>query len=847
MKIYFNSDFIITKREYEEYYLGSEYHNKIEIYFPMTTYGNYTYIYPVFNVKRPDDRKFGEFALTEYNVENDYIVWSADLPAKALEVEGALEITIIFKYSTDNKYAKVSTGKVLLNVKEAVIGEENDVIFTGSGDNLQGEIDAIRNEFGVRFNNVETRYISDLAELDNYKTPGIYRFNYNNANVFDLYITRTYQIRSSSNGYYRRSYNSNDGFGEWIFNEYNVNGSTQWNSEIQYSKGDIVRNNAVYVCINDNKGYDPEEDDENNPLYWIKFEPENYVLKEEGKGLSTNDLTDSLLAKLNSLKNYDDTAINNKITAIERILASDNVDLDTLQEIVDVLEENEGDINAIFTAIAKKVDKDGLKTVNGQSLIGSGNIEIKGGSGNVIDLGLVENNTPYPLPEGKTIEDFINADAVEITTPILYQENTLNAKVTLYKSGNVQGMGALFSTVGMSKYFELSVLSEGYSLYVHDQPTTWWVEEISSYQDRIFYRAYEGGKSNTYEVYGNKIKLNGTTYEPFDFNQSEVIDLDNAGLLKNNDIKKDTYFSSTYKSYNLYGQGTGEGYSGFSLSEHSINLSNTKNGNSSIYLGGGNISIYSDNDVTINTKSFNKLYEDVQLLKGNYDLIYPSSGTDYQVSIASSHEKYAMVSKIGGMSYKVNGEIQHTKITDVKLNNNIVIDLSSLQSMEGYGYGINENCYNYLDFDKDVLVRRVGSYTFNGGEGFTQGSTNSGKYRYAFDLLRMFIKPVQNNEMANVMMLGFETAKSDDVYMNKGELSVGSNGQVYFYKENVQTVNDMKNYLKGKTLYFEYLNPIENAIPPIDTFIDVSSGGRFTFENENQQAVPYEIKYIKVV
>ena len=719
MKIYFNSDFTITKREYEEYFLGSEYHNKIEVYFPMTTYGNYTYIYPVFNVKRPDDRKFGEFALTEYNVENDYIVWRADLPSKALEIEGTLEITILFRYSTDNKYAKVSTGKVLLNVKEAVIGEENDVIFTGSGDNLQGEIDAIRNEFGVRFNNVETRFISNLEELDNYKTPGIYRFNYNNANVFDLYITRTYQIRSSSNGYYRRSYNSNDGFGEWIFNEYSVNGSTQWNAEIQYSKGDIVRNNAVYVCITDNKGYIPEEDDENNPLYWIKFEPENYILKEEGKGLSTNDLTNELLAKLNSLKNYDDTAINNKITAIERILASDNVDLDTLQEIVDVLEENEGDINAIFTAIAKKVDKDGLKTINGESIVGSGNIVIKGGSGNVIDLsnyynkteidskvnakedkanlkalaykdsltktdiglgnvrnvesysktetdekisdvieiaegktktfvvstesnikfksntdqinldisanpivdisgktiniddikvgdifyvlekevadrwvssitgniielpkmetskvnldeyynkteisdlvneydsqlktdiaedyynktetdallpktidlGLVENGNSYPLPEGKTIDDFTNADIVNIITPINNGEAVINSIVELHKSGNVQGMAAVFYAIGLNMSFQLNVSAEGYSLSIGVIPQTWFVEEISSYQDHIFYRAYEGGKSNTYDVYGNKIKLNGTTYNPFDFTQSKTIDIDTA-------------------------------------------------------------------------------------------------------------------------------------------------------------------------------------------------------------------------------------------------------------------------------------------------------------------------------
>lgn len=446
MKIYFNSDFIITKREYEEYFLGSEYHNKIEVYFPMTTYGNYTYIYPVFNVKRPDNRKFGEFALTEYNVENDYIVWSADLPAKALEVEGTLEITIIFKYSTDNKYAKVSTGKVLLNVKEAVIGEENDVIFTGSGDNLQDEIDAIRNEFGVRFNNVETRFISDLAELDNYTTPGLYKFNLNNTNTFHLFVIQPTsslieQTRSSRKGYYTRTIYNGVADG-WKYYSYNVNGVVEYDSSISYVKGAIVNNDGdLYLSLQNNN---------NTPLTsaWKKldfasfvnrFELSGFVPKEEGKGLSSNDLTDSLLAKLNALNNYDDTAINNKITAIERILVSDNVDLDTLQEIVDVLEENEGDINAIFTAIAKKVDKDGLKTINGESIVGDGDIVIKGGSGNAVDL-----SNYYDIPTTNALLA-VKEDKANLKS-LAYRDSLNKADVGLGNVNNTSDLNKPIST-----------------------------------------------------------------------------------------------------------------------------------------------------------------------------------------------------------------------------------------------------------------------------------------------------------------------------------------------------------------------------------------------------------------
>ena len=210
-----------------------------------------------------------------------------------------------------------------------------------------------------------------------------------------------------------------------------------------------------------------------------------------------------------------------------------------------------------------------------------------------------------------------------------------------------------------------------------------------------------------------------------------------------------------------------------------------------------------------------------------------------------------MISKIGGMSHKVNGEIQHTKVTDIKLNDNIVIDLNEACRMDGYGVGINEDCYNYLDFDKDVLVRKVGSYTFNGLESFSQATTAvTGKNRYWFTAISTLTKkPTASNVKGNVLFKDLKTQNADTLYLaqENGIAIEASNGNITFFINDIQSVNDLKNYLKGKTIYYELAEPIENSLPPIDTFIDVSSGGIFTFENENQQAVPYEIKYIKVV
>ena len=120
-----------------------------------------------------------------------------------------------------------------------------------------------------------------------------------------------------------------------------------------------------------------------------------------------------------------------------------------------------------------------------------------------------------------------------------------------------------------------------------------------------------------------------------------------ADYLKNDDIKPEGYFNAQYSSFNFY---TKDYISDLYVSENGVNMFNNTNGYSSIYLGGGNINIYSDNDVTINSKSFNKLYEDVAFLKGDYSLLRPSSGTAYRYAVDSRMGKYAMISQIGGYS-----------------------------------------------------------------------------------------------------------------------------------------------------------------------------------------------------
>lgn len=80
------------------------------------------------------------------------------------------------------------------------------------------------------------------------------------------------------------------------------------------------------------------------------------VDKVDGYGLSKNDLTDELLSKLNSLENYNDTNIKKQIDEIKQVLSSDDVDYDTLQELVNALKNNVSSIGDIFTELSKKAN-----------------------------------------------------------------------------------------------------------------------------------------------------------------------------------------------------------------------------------------------------------------------------------------------------------------------------------------------------------------------------------------------------------------------------------------------------------------------------------------------------------
>ena len=93
----------------------------------------------------------------------------------------------------------------------------------------------------------------------------------------------------------------------------------------------------------------------------------NKVDKLEGKQLSTEDYTTEEKEKLASLENYDDSSLRNELQQTETGVATANSEIEKLKS---------GKQDAL-------VSGENIKTINGESLLGEGDIEITGGSSEV--------------------------------------------------------------------------------------------------------------------------------------------------------------------------------------------------------------------------------------------------------------------------------------------------------------------------------------------------------------------------------------------------------------------------------------------------------------------------------
>ena len=189
------------------------------------------------------------------------------------------------------------------------------------------------------------------------------------------------------------------------------------------------------------------------------------------------------------------------------------------------------------------VQKSNLKTINGNSLIGTGDIslnldnyytkeEVDNKTDVVIDLGVLLDNDTHEiseLPNGLTFNDFLKANIVKLTTIINNQAlGSIPINCVLTKSGEIENYAVMYQTIGANTTLQFMISVEEFQLATSELPVRWWVKELVTYDNKLEVKGIGGNEPSTHYIYGNYIKLNGETYSPFSWEYNRTIDIDSA-------------------------------------------------------------------------------------------------------------------------------------------------------------------------------------------------------------------------------------------------------------------------------------------------------------------------------
>ena len=159
-----------------------------------------------------------------------------------------------------------------------------------------------------------------------------------------------------------------------------------------------------------------------------------------------------------------------------------------------------------------------------------------------------------------------------------------------------------------------------------------------------------------------------------------------------------------------------------------------------------------------------------------------------------------------------------------------------IQALDGYGDGINESCYNYIDYEKKQFIKRVGKVDM----GTLDWVVDLGSCLYSANLNCKYL--------GNVLCVGYETVFDDSLLLSgTWDIICAGNGYIGLTNTSNDEAETFKSAMSGNMLYYELAEPIVTDISDLiseDSFIEVEGGGAITAVNESNSAVPSEISYM---
>lgn len=176
---------------------------------------------------------------------------------------------------------------------------------------------------------------------------------------------------------------------------------------------------------------------------------------------------------------------------------------------------------------------------------------------------------------------------------------------------------------------------------------------------------------------------------------------------------------------------------------------------------------------------------------------------------------------------------------------------AEIQALDVLGDGINENCYNYIDYEKKQYIKRVNRIVLNGTEQWDYNLSNSARFRCVGVIKKEPAASYSKKCLCN------KYTHNSKVYSdsNREDGIVVANAGLLIRDASYTTIEDFKAYLAEQyangtplTAVYQLATPeiidISEYLKDFDNLIEVEGGGSLEFVNEYKNAVTSSISYL---
>lgn len=234
-----------------------------------------------------------------------------------------------------------------------------------------------------------------------------------------------------------------------------------------------------------------------------------------------------------------------------------------------------------------------------------------------------------------------------------------------------------------------------------------------------------------------------------------------------------------------------------------------------------------------------KAFSDIEYIE------YTDDDVKYEKTVPTGALKYATLDMLGGMSYKVLNEetneyeLRDSAVTSIVAKKTYEID-ENIQALEGYGWGINDTLYNYIDFENKKFIQKVGRVDMGTLTYYKLESSSSWLFEGSITN-----KANGKDLLCDIYITDYESTSAWNI-AEKSIVGAGTSNKFYVKDTTYTTASDFTTAMSGVYLYYELATPVETDISDYikDNFIEVEPTGSVTFTNEYEQAVPSEVTYL---